>query len=279
MPPADHSSTGSPLICLHGWLGGPADFDPLFAALRANGWPEDRHPLLALPLPGHDGQPLPPSASAFGEGVTAVGRAIEHVLAAARPRAFRLLGYSMGGRVALAMAAGLGPLRPAHTTILGAHPGLAGARERADRRVHDDRLAAELETLTDQRAFEDFARRWYGQPLFRSLVESAGIEECVARRTRQSPLGPAGALRLFSTGSQPNLGGQKLVAVRALAGEHDQKYVAVLSALAARCEGVTYDTIPAAGHAAHLEAPEAVARVLLADLRHQPAESRNPGPL
>ena len=262
-----------PLVCLHGWFGEPADFDELFESLRSLGWPEDRHPLIAVSLPGHSGQPLPREPRTFSTGVAAVGETIIERLASVGlddgPSGCRLLGYSMGGRIALALAAGLGPLSPRHVTILGAHPGLVDPEQRAARVDHDDRLADQLTAFDDALAFERFVRDWYEQPLFAPLVRATGMDTLVARRTRQNPGELAGALRMFSTGAQPPLGGADqpiATPVQALAGALDHKFVDLLGDLAERSAAVQFCPVPGAGHAAHLECPDTVAGLILAEL-------------
>ena len=66
---------------------------------------------------------------------------------------FTLVGYSMGGRIALHVALALGA-RVQRLVLIGGSPGIADVAEREARRDADERLAAEIESST----VEEFAR-------------------------------------------------------------------------------------------------------------------------
>ena len=73
----------------------------------------------------------------------------------------RLVGYSMGGRLALYLALEF-PDRFGSVVLESASPGLDAARA-IERRVDDERLACRLEELGgDVEAFRDFLEQWYG---------------------------------------------------------------------------------------------------------------------
>src|SRR3954451_3647389 len=92
-------------------------------------------------LPGH-GHAADKTASF--DACTAYVRALEPDV---------LVGYSMGGRIALHAAF---HLKPQRLVLVGASPGLAGEIERAKRKQADDELAERIEHTT----IEDFAREW-----------------------------------------------------------------------------------------------------------------------
>ncbi|MFO7324581.1 MAG: pimeloyl-ACP methyl ester esterase BioH [Pseudomonadota bacterium] len=100
-----------PLVLLHGWGMNLRAFDPLRAAL-----PEVE--TRAIDLPGHGRSPWWPGAASFQE-------LCEAVLAALPPRC-HLLGWSLGGKVALALAA-RHPARIARLVLLAATPKFAQA--------------------------------------------------------------------------------------------------------------------------------------------------------
>ena len=85
---------------------------------------------------------------------------MDHVLAAV-PQRFTLVGYSMGGRIALHVALAA-PARVARLVLVASTAGIEDERQRALRREADAALAREFERST----IEQVADRWMAQPLF-----------------------------------------------------------------------------------------------------------------
>jgi 2-succinyl-6-hydroxy-2,4-cyclohexadiene-1-carboxylate synthase len=227
------------VVCLHGFLGEPDDWRPLAAMLGP------RYAVHALALPGH-GSPL---VEDFESGVRQLANELRK-----RPGA-HLIGYSMGGRLALAVA-----LQPdvtvASLTIISASPGLETDLVRAERARADDRLADDLE----RRGLHAFVRDWYAQPLFASLADRpALLRDLIERRARGSAAPIAAALRALTVGRQPPLT-PRLHALRVpalfIAGERDAAYRDMLARAAALCPHARMLIVPNAGHLPHLERPE-----------------------
>jgi 2-succinyl-6-hydroxy-2,4-cyclohexadiene-1-carboxylate synthase len=242
-----------PLILLHGFLGTARDWDPVIAALG-----EERR-CVALTLPGH-GRASEPVPKDFA-GV--VAWLAEHVQEAAGEPA-DVLGYSMGGRLALALA--LEHPELVHRVIaLGASPGIDNDVERIARRAEDERLARKLETSD----FAEWLEDWYGQPLFDGLRASPDFAALLARRTRARPADLAQALRVLSTGRQPPLRHRLAdcpVPLLLMAGAEDTKYLASNQDLARLSPFIDAVAVPRAGHAPHLEQPDEFCRALRAFL-------------
>ena len=175
------------------------------------------------------------------------------------PGRFSLAGYSMGGRIALAVALAH-PERVARLVLVGASPGIEDASEREARRRADEALALQLE----RDGLEAFARRWGAQPLF------AGQPAEVSRaahddRMRSTAAGLAAALRGLGTGVMPSLWDrleELRMTVVLVAGERDAKFRATAERMAERIVDSELHVIEGAGHAAHLERPGAVAELL-----------------
>ena len=127
------------VVLLHGFTHTGASWDPVVAALA------ERYRALAPDIRGH--------GAAAGRGPVTLDGVLDDVAAAA-PSRFTLVGYSMGGRIALhaALAPALAP-RVERLLLIGASPGIADPAERAERRAADDRLADEVE----QMSIEEFA--------------------------------------------------------------------------------------------------------------------------
>lgn len=224
-----------PLLCVHGFLGAPADWDALAQALPVETWA----------LPGHGS----PQASSFGD---AVQRLIARIRACPVPP--HLVGYSMGGRLALAAALEPG-VRLASLVILSASPGLETESARVARARADDRLADDLAA----RGLPRFVRDWYAQPLFASLQRRpALLNDLLTRRADGDADARAAALRALTVGRQPSLW-PRLAALAPpalfIAGERDAKYRAELARAAGLCPRARLLTVPDSGHLPHLERP------------------------
>jgi 2-succinyl-6-hydroxy-2,4-cyclohexadiene-1-carboxylate synthase len=232
------------LLLLHGFTQTGRSWALVEAALRG------RYRCLAPDLPGH-GDLSARRPVSFD--------AVAAYLAALAPRRFVLGGYSMGGRLALDFAL-RHPARVERLVLLGASPGLADPDERQARRAADEALAERI--LAD--GVEAFAEAWGRQPLFAG--QPRGVADLArAERLRQSADGLAAALRGLGTGVMAPLWdrlGELAMPVALLAGERDAKFRAIAERMAASIPHARLHVVPGAGHAAHLEAPDAVAAAL-----------------
>ncbi len=175
-------------------------------------------------------------------------------LEALAPPAFALAGYSMGGRLALALALRI-PERVARLVLVSASPGLADPAERAARRDADTALADRIEAI----GAEAFAREWAAQPLFAGQPPEVAAA-AHADRLRRSAAEHAAQLRGLGTGVMPPLWdrlAELTMPVTLVVGERDAKF----RALAERM-GAPVVVVAGAGHAVHLEAPAAVAAAI-----------------
>jgi 2-succinyl-6-hydroxy-2,4-cyclohexadiene-1-carboxylate synthase len=203
-----------------------------------------RYRALVPDLPGHGQAALrTPSFDAC----TAYVRALA-------PARFTLAGYSMGGRIALHAAL---QLRPERLVLIGASPGIADPAEREARRAADEALADRIEAI----GVEAFAAEWGAQPLFAGQPPRVAAA-ANADRLRNTPHGLAGALRGLGTGRMEPLWErlpELTMPVTLLAGERDEKFRAIAERMGERLPDARLVVVPDAGHAAHLEQPEAVA--------------------
>ena len=165
-----------------------------------------------------------------------------------------LCGYSLGGRVCLALAGRM----PVTCIAIGADPGIEDPRERSLRAGRDHAHATHL--LQDPDAF---IASWYAQPLFASLRASAEFDAVVARRRAaladaDSRTGWALILDACSPGRcAPRWGvaarlGHRLAVIH---GALDDKFAAIARRIHACAPQVPTISIPGAGHAAHVEQP------------------------
>jgi 2-succinyl-6-hydroxy-2,4-cyclohexadiene-1-carboxylate synthase len=176
-----------------------------------------------------------------------------------------LVGYSMGGRLALHMATRV-PERLLSVVTIGAHAGLEeGARE--GRRRGDEALAERIE----KDGVEAFVDYWSSLPLFAGLERRGPtyVAEIRADRLRNHAAGLACSLRGMGAGVMEPLW-DELARVSLpctfVAGQLDHGYVASARRLAGATPNGRYEVLPRAGHSVHQERPEAFARALVAHL-------------
>jgi 2-succinyl-6-hydroxy-2,4-cyclohexadiene-1-carboxylate synthase len=233
------------VVLLHGFTHTGASWDPVVSALG------ERYRALAIDIRGH--------GSASGREPVALEGVLED-LAAVAPDRFTLVGYSMGGRIALHAALAL-PERIERLVLIGASPGIADPAEREARLRDDERLAGEIESMS----IEAFAHRWAQTPVLAGQPPDV-LAAAHADRLRNRPAGLAAALRGLGNAALPSLWerlGEIRIPVALLVGERDEKFRAIANQMAAGLPAAEVIVAPGAGHAVHLEAPARVASVIV----------------
>jgi len=234
--PGWHNGRVSALIGLHGFTQAGRMFDELSHYLP-------RH-VEAPDLPGHG------ASSDLPTTFESVTRLIEW-LAAGEPPV--LIGYSMGGRLALRYALE----RPVERLVLiSTGPGIEDPTARDERRQSDGRLAS---TVTGA-GLEEFIDTWLANPLFAGLGKRHEIWRAVDRETRllNSAQGLASALVDFGQGTQPYLGhrlSELAVPTLIVAGAADPKYAAIAESMHVAITDSQLAIIDGVGHAVVGEAP------------------------
>jgi 2-succinyl-6-hydroxy-2,4-cyclohexadiene-1-carboxylate synthase len=254
---------GDPLLLLHGFTG------------SVEAWGEEvfegfaqANQVVAVDLLGHGASDLSPDPERYQ--VEEILRDLCQVLDAVSLEKARWIGYSMGGRIALA-AAVLRPARVSSLILESASPGLEGENEQRARRRADEALAEGIL----RGGMEAFVDHWLGLPLFATQgklppqIRDASRE----RRLNNDPQSLAACLRGLGTGAQPSFW-EDLPRIEVptllLAGEEDQKFSSIAQKMAEGIPLAQLRLIPKAGHSIHLENPFAV---LAAVRTFQPGES------
>lgn len=181
-------------------------------------------------------------------------------LRAVAPRGAVVVGYSMGGRLAL-QAAVREPERYGALVLVGATAGIEGEQERGARFQADLRLASRLES----QSIEHTVAEWEQQPVF----EGQPPELVAAQRPGRLSHRPADLASLLRTAGQgavepvwdriPSLP----MPVLAIAGERDTRYMDLAARIAELAPWGRAAIVPGGGHAAHLERPARVAALIL----------------
>jgi 2-succinyl-6-hydroxy-2,4-cyclohexadiene-1-carboxylate synthase len=164
-----------------------------------------------------------------------------------------LLGYSLGGRIALYTAFS-GFFRA--LILESASPGLASPIEREERRISDEILAASIE----RDGVAAFVDRWEKLPLFASQqsLPAACQQTLHAQRLHNCAVGLANSLRGVGVGVQPALHARLpalSIPVMLIAGELDNKFCALARQMAQVLPQSQLHIVPGAGHAVHLDRP------------------------
>jgi 2-succinyl-6-hydroxy-2,4-cyclohexadiene-1-carboxylate synthase len=236
----------APLFLLHGFTGSPSSWDAVLALVAAR-------PALRPSLLGH-GAP-PPEGRTFAEEVAR--------LAALLPdEPVHLAGYSLGARVALALALAH-PARVARLTLVGVHPGLSTNQEKIARRESD----AAWRRLLIEGGLERFLDAWDAQPLFatRARLPEAVTAAHRAARLRHDPLGLARSLEVLGLAEMPDFRPELprlTMPVTLMAGELDVKFLALARELQSALPHATLRTAPGVGHDLLLERPDLIAAEL-----------------
>jgi 2-succinyl-6-hydroxy-2,4-cyclohexadiene-1-carboxylate synthase len=235
------------VLLLHGFTGDGRDWSL---------WPADAPAALAVDLPGHGGSPDP--SGDFNDEIL-------RLLTALPPSIDQVVGYSLGGRIALSLIAAA-PDRFRTATILSAHPGLTDAGQRELRRQADQRWIALLRT----HGIHAFVDAWERQPLFatQATLAPARLAEQRAHRLAQRAEGLASNLACFGLAEMPETWSALRRwpgHLRWLVGAGDERFAAIAAQLEEQRPATLLRHVPDAGHNLLLEAPTAVRTLCIGD--------------
>jgi len=186
---------GPDVVLLHGFTGSTRSMAGVAEGL------EDRFRILSIDLVGHGRSDAPRAAARYSMEccVDQVAGALDTLV----PRRAHLLGYSMGGRVALALCAAQ-PERVASALLVGASAGIADPDARTARRREDVARAESVERY----GMPAFIDAWMTQPMFESQqrrLSAAALDAAREQRLDNRALGLANSLRGMGTGAQEPL--------------------------------------------------------------------------
>lgn len=237
--------SGFPLVLLHGFTGAASTWKPFCPV-----WGQHSE-LVLLDLIGHGETESPGDMKRYA--INQAANDLKVLLDQLRIEKVDLLGYSMGGRIAIAFAS-LYPERVRKLVLESTTPGLKTPEERQARIIQDEKLAAKME----EEGIEKFIDFWQSIPLFQSqqnLPEKVR-EQIRSQRLKNDPGGLANSLRGMGTGKQPswwealvNFDFDTLL----ITGELDDKFFEIAADMAAKLPKSTNLTINGCGHAIHVE--------------------------
>ena len=243
------NKSGPVLVMLHGFTGSAAGWGHQLDAFATYGLR-----VIALDLLGHGQSDAPYDPQRYAiEHCQQDVLAVLQELGVSKDQAV-LLGYSMGGRIALYTAFS-GFFRA--LILESASPGLEDPVEREQRRISDEALAASIE----RDGVKTFVERWEKLSLFASqktLPLECG-EALHRQRLQNRATGLAQSLRGIGLGVQPSLYARLPtlhMPILLIAGELDIKFTVIAQHMAHVLPRSQLRIIAGAGHTVHLERPE-----------------------
>ncbi|WP_417761794.1 2-succinyl-6-hydroxy-2,4-cyclohexadiene-1-carboxylate synthase [Shewanella sp.] len=257
------------LVLLHGFLGSGADWQPLLAKLSQQFY------CITLDLPGHGASqvtlPNAPDLTLLAQGQTVkhadavlqhCADLVQQTVQALGIQQYHLLGYSLGGRIALHVAARY-TAQLLSLQLESCHPGLNTEQERQQRAANDVQWQHRLQ----QQSMRQFLTAWYQQAVFAELTP-AQREALIAQREQQN----ISALLAMYAGTSLALQArlwqlpqQLTCPVHYYYGSQDAKFGAIASQWQAAAP-VTLHPVANVGHNCHKGQPAAFLAQLLPTL-------------
>jgi 2-succinyl-6-hydroxy-2,4-cyclohexadiene-1-carboxylate synthase len=240
------------IALLHGFTGHPSNWDPIARRI-------DAHRTHAYALLGHSPECPAGTTTTWNAEVDRVASLIRDDARRLYDEKVCLVGYSMGGRVALSLLV-RHPSLFASAILVGASPGLVTDREREDRIVSDERWIEMLRTATG--GFDRFLDAWQDQPIFDSQRQLRGdtLHEQRKQRSLHDPAGLIAAMNVLGLGRMPNLWpdlGKIEVPVQLVVGARDTKFREIGERMA-----FPVHVVDGVGHNVVLEDPTAMTRLI-----------------
>ncbi|MDH6064776.1 2-succinyl-6-hydroxy-2,4-cyclohexadiene-1-carboxylate synthase [Umezakia ovalisporum] len=238
------------ILFLHGFIGNINEFDEVIKLLA------NEFSFLTVDLPGHG------KTQVFGGDeyykMENVAHGVINLLQELKINQCFLVGYSMGGRLALYLTLYF-PERFAQVVLESSSPGLATEIERLARVKLDAQIARKLARSVGKLDFAAFLQNWYSQPIFGSIKNHPQFEIMLQSRLGNNPIELTKSLQFMGTGNQPSLWAklkENTTPLLLLAGEYDEKFIAINTEIAQITKLAQLRVINHAGHNIHLEKTE-----------------------
>ena len=238
------------ILFLHGFIGNLHEFDEAIEILA------EEFSFLTVDLPGHGKTQVLGGDESYTMANTAHG--VINLLDELKIQQCFLVGYSMGGRLALYLTLHF-PERFVKVVLESASPGLETETERLARVKSDAQIARKLARSITREDFATFLLNWYIQPIFGAIKNHPKFEIMLESRLQNHPLELTKSLQFMGTGNQPSLWNklnQNTIPLLLLTGEYDQKFIDINTEIAQKCQLAQLQIINHAGHNIHLESTE-----------------------
>ncbi|WP_313235492.1 2-succinyl-6-hydroxy-2,4-cyclohexadiene-1-carboxylate synthase [Sporosarcina ureae] len=247
------------VVMLHGFTGSTATWQKTIEVLMTDYY------VLAVDLIGHGKTEAPETMNRYK--MEEQIKDLYEVLQKLEIKKPILIGYSMGGRVALGYTATY-PEEVTSLVLESSSPGLRTSEQQLARRTADAKLADRIE----RQGMIEFVDFWQEIPLFHSQKKLSESQQQAVRAERliQRPTGLANSLRGIGTGSQPSYWQaleQLSLPVLLLTGSEDEKFENIAQEMMKSLPNARHETIKDAGHAIHVEKPQQFATMIKSYLK------------
>ncbi len=235
------------ILFLHGFMGNIEEFDEAIKLLS------DDFSYLKIDLPGHGKTQLLGRDEYYTMANTAY--ALINLLDELKITKCFLIGYSMGGRLALYLALHF-PERFFKVVLESASPGLPTEAEQLERIKFDTQIGSKLTRSLEKSDFAAFLSNWYNQPIFGYIKNRPEYDRMIKIRLQNNPLELDKSLRFMGTGCQPSLWDKledNKIPILLLVGEYDQKFITINTNMSKICKFSQLKIISNAGHNIHFE--------------------------
>jgi len=245
---------GETLLLFHGFTGSKQTWDPFI-----NEWSKSFQ-VLSIDLLGHGETDSPNDPNRYT--IENACKDIQTLLDQLNITQIYLLGYSMGGRLALSFTC-LYPRYVKKLILESSSPGLKTLLEREERVKSDEKLVQ----MISKQGLKEFINYWERIPLFQSQQVLSETRKKVIRKERenQNPIGLMNSLKGMGTGAQQSWWEQLHninIPVLLLVGEFDKKFCTIAEEMKESIPQSRLIKINGAGHAIHVEQAEKFGKIV-----------------
>lgn len=256
------STHATPILALHGFTGSGLDFKCFVHNTQQHlSW-------YAPDLMGHGQTPVSKHLDDYS--FSAHIRYLD-LIAEKIGKPFILLGYSMGGRLALKYALER-PHSISKLILVSSSPGILDNYERTLRQQTDEALATKIL----EEGVHNFLMFWQEQPLIKSSqnnIPESIHKPILARKFKNNALGLANSLKKMGTGTMESLWNRLSeidFPLTMITGENDKKFLEIAQQINLIVPNAIHETIPNVGHAAIWENPEMFTSLLIRNCTLEP---------
>ncbi len=239
------------ILFLHGFMGSWQDFQDVANLLQ------DDFCCLLIDLPGHGKTEV---SCDLDYQMSEVAIALINLLKQLAIKKCFLVGYSMGGRLALYLAIHF-PQYFIKVVLESASPGLENKIERENRIEQDLKVANKLKS----QKLSLFLQQWYSNPLFCSFVKHPDYLKAIARRLNNDPNKLAKSLAYMGLGVQPSLWNclkHIQLPILLIVGEFDSKFITINQRINLLYSQFQIEIVENTDHNVHFERSSKFARLL-----------------
>ena len=239
------------ILFLHGFMGSWQDFQEIANLVS------DRFCCLLIDLPGHGKTEV---KSDRNYQMPEVAIAIITLLDRLNIQQCYLVGYSMGGRLALYLAIFF-PQYFIKAVLESASPGLERQSERDKRIKQDLEVAKKLKS----QSLNLFLQQWYSNPLFSLFVEHPNYQKAIALKLNNNPQRLAISLHCMGLGMQPSLWKYLRYVqfpILLIVGELDHKFIAINQRMSFSSPQFKTEIVKNTDHNVHFEHSSKFAHLL-----------------